>query len=89
LRIVSRLVASGPLSITQLSEGEPITRQAITKHLEALESVGLVNGAKRGRERLWQVDPQQIAMARRFLDGISQQWDEAFERLRAHVEEPG
>ncbi len=86
---MSRLVASGPLSITQLSEGEPITRQAITKHLEALENVGLVNGAKRGRERLWQVDPQQIAMARRFLDGISQQWDASLERLRAHVEDPG
>jgi DNA-binding transcriptional ArsR family regulator len=88
LRIVSRLVASGPLSITQLAEGEPITRQAITKHLEALENVGLVSGSKRGRERLWQLDPAQIALARRFLDGISQQWDASLDRLRAHVEEP-
>jgi hypothetical protein len=38
LRLVTRLCAEGPLSIARLSEGSPITRQAITRHLESLAS---------------------------------------------------
>ncbi len=87
LRIVSRLVTSGPQSIAQLSAGEPVTRQAITKHLQILERAGLINGSRRGRERLWKLDPLQLVAARRYLDAISQQWDESLERLRRHVEE--
>jgi DNA-binding transcriptional ArsR family regulator len=86
LRIVERLVAGGPLSIAQITTGEHVTRQAITKHLLVLESAGLVKGSRRGRERLWQLDAQQLEAARRYLDHVSKQWDEALERLREHVE---
>jgi DNA-binding transcriptional ArsR family regulator len=37
LRLVRRLSAEGPLSITRLTEGEAVTRQAVTKHLEVLD----------------------------------------------------
>jgi DNA-binding transcriptional ArsR family regulator len=36
LRLMHRLSSEGPLSITRLSEGSGITRQAITRHLHAL-----------------------------------------------------
>lgn len=84
---MSRLIAGGPQSITQLTAGEPVTRQAITKHLQVLEDAGLVSDSRRGRERIWQLEPQQLAAARRYLDTISQQWDQSLERLRRHVEE--
>jgi DNA-binding transcriptional ArsR family regulator len=87
LRLVSKLCTEGPLSITRLSEDEQVTRQAITKHLDALAEAGLVHDMRSGRERIWTLTPKRIDEARRYLDGISAQWDKALERLRHFVED--
>jgi len=87
LRLVARLSVDGPLSITRLSEGAGVTRQAITKHLEALADAGLVQHNWRGRERIWELEPRRLEMARRWLDRISDQWDAAIGRLKAFVDE--
>lgn len=87
LRLVSRLCADGPLSITRLSEGAGVTRQAITKHLEALADAGVVQHSWHGRERIWELEPRRLDVARRCLDRISDQWDAAIGRLQAFVEE--
>ena len=86
LRIVARLCADGPLSIVRLTSGMDVTRQAITKHLHVLEHAGLVRGIRQGRERLWELEPHQLQEARRCLELISQQWDEALDRLKQAVE---
>ncbi len=90
LRILARLSAGGPLSIARLAEGEPVSRQAITKHLRALEEASLVTSSREGRERIWELRPARLAEARRFLARISGRWDAAIGRLRSAVErEPG
>lgn len=86
LRLVARLSAAGPLSIARLSEGTDITRQAITKHLQALAAAGVVTDEWQGRERIWQLEPRRLQMARRALDQISAEWDEVIGRLKAFVE---
>lgn len=86
LRLVARLGAGEPLSITQLASGSRVTRQAITKHLHVLEDAGLVQGFRHGREQLWELNTQQLVAARRHLELISQHWDEALARLKAAVE---
>lgn len=87
LSLLARLSVDGPLSITRLSRGTGVTRQAITKHLYTLGAAGLVRHARRGRERLWEVDRRRLETAKRYLDQISAQWDAAVQRLRAFVEE--
>ena len=87
LRLLARLGTGGPLSIARLTAGSAITRQAITKHLHVLAGAGLVHGVQRGRERIWELDTDRLAEARRYLALISQQWDEALERLKTFVEE--
>jgi len=79
--------AAGPLSITRLSEGTGVTRQAITRHLHALGRVGLVRHARRGRERVWDLNRKRLEKAKQYLDHIAAQWDDAAERLRAFVED--
>lgn len=86
LRLVSRMCADGPMSITSLTVGTDITRQAITKHLRVLQEVGLVRSTQRGRESVWQLERRRLGDASRYLDLISQQWDEALGRLRGLVE---
>jgi DNA-binding transcriptional ArsR family regulator len=88
LRLVSRLGMEGPLSLTRLAFGENITRQAITKHLRAMESAKLVSHSRQGRETVWRLERDTFEEVRRHLDAISRQWDEALERLRNLVEEP-
>jgi DNA-binding transcriptional ArsR family regulator len=85
LRIVSQL-GDGPRSITALTAGSRITRQAITKHLRVLEKARLVHGARHGRETVWQLDRRRVEEARRHLDLISRQWDNTLSRLREFVE---
>ena len=86
LALVSRLGGSGPLSITRLTEGSHVTRQAVTKHLQVLAGAGLVRDEWRGRERLWVFEAARLAEARRCLDVISSQWDDALSRLKDFVE---
>jgi len=76
------------MSITRLTEGSRVTRQAITKHLRVMEGSGLVRGTRHGRESLWQLDRRRLEDARRYLDRISRQWDDALLRLRRFVENP-
>jgi DNA-binding transcriptional ArsR family regulator len=87
LALVNRLGTSGhPLSITRLTDGANVTRQAVTKHLEVLAGAGLVRDEWRGRERLWVFEGARLAEARRCLEVISSQWDDALGRLKDLVE---
>lgn len=87
LRLVGRLCGEGPLSIVKLTEGTALSRQAITKHLRALESAGLVRSGRAGRERIWQLEAARLAEIGRYLEQISAQLDAAISRLRALVEQ--
>ena len=83
---MSRLCSGGPLATARLTEGSKVSRQAITKHLRALEGAGLVCSRRAGRECLWELQTKRLRIARRYLKQISAQWDDALERLRAFVE---
>jgi DNA-binding transcriptional ArsR family regulator len=87
LRVVERLSAEGPLSITKLNEGTGVTRQALTKHLHVLADAGLVKNEREGRENVYRLEPRRLAKAQQHLEEISRQWDEAIDRLRAFVED--
>ncbi len=86
LALMLRLGSGGPHSIAQLAAESPLTRQAITKHLEVLDAAGLVRSDRRGRERIWKVRADRLDEARKFLDQVSRQWDEALIRLKQFVE---
>jgi DNA-binding transcriptional ArsR family regulator len=86
LALLATLSGESSLSIARLKKGSPLTRQAITKHLRVLEDAGLVRSERRGRESLFALDPEPLDEARRALDDISRQWDDALARLKAFVE---
>jgi DNA-binding transcriptional ArsR family regulator len=86
LRLIAALCVGGAMSITQLTSGTDITRQAITKHLDVLAAAGLVRDVKVGRERRWEFEPARLDEARRSLEVIAQQWDRALAKLKRVVE---
>lgn len=87
LRIIVRLCDLGPSSTSQVISVIPVTRQAASKHLQLLESVGLVASSRRGRERIWTVRTEPLARASDYLTQLSRRWDAAADRLRAYVED--
>jgi DNA-binding transcriptional ArsR family regulator len=86
LHIIAVLCAGGAMSIAEITSGTTITRQGIAKHLRVLAEAGLVRDVKIGRERLWECERAQLDRARRSLQLIEQQWDDALMRLKAAVE---
>ncbi len=86
LSLIAKLSGGEPRSIAQLTEGSPLTRQAITKHLRVLEHAGLVHSIREGRESLFRFDPKPIDSLRDYLDHVSNQWDNVLSRLKSFVE---
>lgn len=86
LALIMRLCNQGPLPIVRLCEGIPVTRQAVTKHLHALESAGLVCCIGAGRGRSWEIRTRQLAQLRDYLAQISSHWDQALSRLKILME---
>lgn len=87
LWLLARLCGGRRMSIASLTAGSRVTRQAITKHLRVLEGAGLARSTRRGRERIWHLQQKRLQEARRYLELISLQWDDALGRLRRLVEE--
>jgi DNA-binding transcriptional ArsR family regulator len=87
LALVARLSSEGPLSITRLTAGSAVTRQAVTKHLDVLAAAGLVSDLRHGRERIWELVPKEMEAARTYLEHVSKRWDRALGRLKQLVEE--
>jgi DNA-binding transcriptional ArsR family regulator len=86
LSVLAKLAGGAPRSITELTEGTKLTRQAVTKHLKVLEDVGVVHAAKVGRESQFALEPKAIDDARAYLERVSRQWDDALARLKSFVE---
>jgi DNA-binding transcriptional ArsR family regulator len=87
LSMLGRLGTGTPQSISRLTVGTRLTRQAVTKHLRVLEAAGVVRSTRAGRESLFALEPKPLVEARAYLDEVSRQWDDALTRLKALVEE--
>src|ERR1700712_5089945 len=86
LALLARLYDGRRRSISELTEGSKLTRQAITKHLRVLERVRVVHSVKAGRESLFEFNPEPMQELKDYLEGVSRQWEDALLRLKAFVE---
>lgn len=86
LLLVARLQGGEKISLTRLTEGIDITRQAVTKHIRVLERARLVRCHRIGRETLVELNPKPVDAAAEYLRHVSEQWDEALLRLKTLVE---
>lgn len=87
LSVLAKLCHGEPQSISRLTIGTNLSRQAVTKHLRVLANAGVVRSVRVGRESLFELEPQPIEDARKYLDHVSKQWDDALARLKSLVED--
>ncbi len=86
-QVVRWLSEQGSMTATELSARLPVTRQAIAKHLSALEEAGLVSGERVGRENRYRLTPAPMAEAMSWMASVGSDWDERLSRLRRQLNE--
>lgn len=86
LLLLRRLSQDGPASISVLADRFSLTRQGVTKHLRVLADARVIRGRRKGREHIWELNPDRLAEAHRHLDKIAHGWDDALARLKSHIE---
>jgi len=52
-----------------------------------MQEAGVLRVSKHGRDRVWEVEPESLEEAERYLRVISDQWDAVLGRLKRFVEE--
>jgi DNA-binding transcriptional ArsR family regulator len=86
LALVAKISSGEAFSISRLTRGSRLTRQAITKHLRVLEDAGIVHSVRAGRESRFEFDAKPIESIQEYLEFVSEKWDQALGRLKAFVE---
>ena len=81
-REVLRSLAEQPgLTASRLAGELPMTRQAVSKHLNALSGAGLVTARREGRETRYTITPAPLAEAMEWMVDVGAEWDARLERL--------
>ncbi|HSE29707.1 MAG TPA: helix-turn-helix domain-containing protein [Candidatus Saccharimonadales bacterium] len=86
LEIVQRLSNGTSYTITSVSEGLKISRQAIRKHLQVLADAKLIRLSHKGRDTQVELEKQTLEQAAAFIVQIEKQWDVRLDSLRNYVE---
>ena len=86
LDVLTRLARSGPSTATELSASMPVSRQAVTKHLVALDAAGLVERKPSGREVRYSFDPGPLADLVTWVEDVGESWDRRLGRLSRSIE---
>jgi DNA-binding transcriptional ArsR family regulator len=80
--VIRSLSEEGPSTVTELAARLPVTRQAVAKHLDALESAGLVATTTSGRSRRYRLTPRPMTEAMAWMTDVGAEWDERLGSLR-------
>ena len=81
-RQVFERLRAGPRSVGALARGLPVSRPAVSQHLKALQTAGLVAHRSEGTRNVYYIDPHGLGELRRWLDGF---WSDALESFKNEV----
>jgi DNA-binding transcriptional ArsR family regulator len=76
--IIERLVER-PSAVTELARDMPISRSAVSQHLQVLKRAQLVTDRAAGTRRIYQVDPDALAILRAYFESF---WTRSLETFR-------
>jgi DNA-binding transcriptional ArsR family regulator len=82
-RQVLMALRGGPLTSSELTEALPVARPSAAEQLQVLRASGLVRVERRGRERLYYLDPRPLTDVGAWLNGILAHWTRRLDDLEA------
>jgi DNA-binding transcriptional ArsR family regulator len=82
-REIFERLANGPRSVGEIAGGLPISRPAVSQHLQRLKEAGLVSDHAEGARRVYRIDPAGLGAIRQWLDRF---WDDALAAFKAEAD---
>lgn len=83
--VLRRLAQGGPQTPTELADHLPVTRQAVSKHLDVLGRAGLVTSARTGRETRFTFQPEPLTDAAEWMAEVGATWDSRLAALKKRL----
>ena len=80
-RVLDLLLDREEATATALAGELPVSRQAIAKHLAALDRAGLVAARREGRETRYTLHPEPLGDAMAWMASVGAHWDDRLARL--------
>jgi DNA-binding transcriptional ArsR family regulator len=85
-QLLDLLSAQGQATATTLAAGLPVSRQAVVKHLAVLDTAGLVDSMKAGREVRYSVRPEGLDTTARWMAALAEEWDRRLAKIKRVAE---
>jgi DNA-binding transcriptional ArsR family regulator len=83
--VIRRLSQDGPVTVSDLARRLPVSRQAVAKHLAALDEAGLISAEQEGRRRRYHLTPGPLADAMGWMAEVGAEWDARLDALHRHL----
>jgi DNA-binding transcriptional ArsR family regulator len=81
-RAVLEQLRRGPLTVGEIADRLPVSRPAVSQHLRALETAGLVIERWEGTRHYFSINAATVLELRRYMD---QMWQDAMQAFAQHV----
>jgi len=81
---IFEMLGDYPRAVNQLAAGLPVSRPAVSQHLRVLKDARLVRDRREGTRRIYELNPEGVAMLR---DHFAQLWDQALSAFKKFAEE--
>jgi DNA-binding transcriptional ArsR family regulator len=86
-RAVLRRLSSGPAAVSELARPFDMALPSFTQHLAVLENCGLVRSRKTGRVRTFQLMPQPLEAAERWMVEQRALWERRLDQLDDYLKD--
>ncbi|MEM7133085.1 MAG: helix-turn-helix transcriptional regulator [Chloroflexota bacterium] len=83
--IIRDLALRGDQSIRTISSSYAISRQAVTRHIQVLETSGVVLISKVGREQVCQLNATALKEVQQWVSFYEQFWDDKLDALSEYL----
>jgi DNA-binding transcriptional ArsR family regulator len=81
---IFEMLGEHPQAVNQLAAGLPVSRPAVSQHLRVLKEARLVRDRRAGTRRIYELNPEGLALLR---DHFAQLWDQALSAFKKFAEE--
>lgn len=80
--MIARL-SRGPATVNELAEPFPITKQAVSRHIQVLEAAGLITRTRDGQRRPCHLVPAALEALTSWIDNYRLETERRFRRMEA------
>lgn len=86
-REILELLADGERSVSDIAAALELAQPSISKHLQVLRDVGLVELRRDGRRALYRTNPRPLRTIHDWSGLFARHWRSQLRRIKAHAEE--